>query len=113
MHRCSSHYSTQSNEAPQLILGKIGTGAAGLMAIRILVEHGVSENHILFLTFLAVQNKGLSVLQNAFPNIVIVTGTLDPDLHEGFALSNEESSTTGRRVWVIRPGMGNLGALTY
>ena len=38
--------------------GQIGTGASAFMAIRVLLDHGVPEGHIVFLTFLVAQQGG-------------------------------------------------------
>lgn len=72
----------------------IGTGAAGLMALRVLLDHEVSEENIIFLTFLAAP-VGLNVIANAFPRVKIVTSMVDP------VLSKET-------LW-IEPGIGNFG----
>lgn len=64
------------------------------MAIRVLKDHDVPEENIIFLTFLAA-SAGLHVLSNAFPNIKIVTSMVDPVL----------SPDT---LW-IEPGIGNFG----
>ncbi|GAB5592160.1 Uridine-cytidine kinase-like 1 [Umbelopsis nana] len=76
----------------------VGTGAASLMAIRVLKDHDVPEENIIFLTFLAA-SAGLHVLSNAFPNIKIVTSMVDP------VLSPET-------LW-IEPGIGNFGDRYY
>ncbi|KAI8062516.1 uracil phosphoribosyltransferase-domain-containing protein [Gongronella butleri] len=72
----------------------IGTGAAGLMAIRVLLDHDVPEENIIFLTFLAAP-VGLNVIKKAFPKVKIVTSMVDP------VLSKE-------KLW-IEPGIGNFG----
>jgi uracil phosphoribosyltransferase len=66
------------------------------MAIRVLRDHDVPEENIIFLTFLAAP-AGLHVLSHAFPKIKIVTSMVDP------ALSPET-------LW-IEPGIGNFGGL--
>ncbi|KAI8890816.1 uridine kinase [Backusella circina FSU 941] len=72
----------------------IGTGASALMAIRILLDHEVPEERIIFVCILAAQ-VGLAVLTKAFPRITIVTSGVDPELNK-------------RKLW-IEPGMGNFG----
>ncbi|RUS16214.1 hypothetical protein BC937DRAFT_91491 [Endogone sp. FLAS-F59071] len=72
----------------------VGTGAAGLMAIRVLLDHDVPAEHIIFLTFLAAP-QGIHVIANAFPKVRIVTSMVDP------ALSPDT-------LW-IEPGLGNFG----
>lgn len=51
------------------------------MAIRVLLDHGVPESNIIFLTFLIARRGHLSV-HRAFPSIRIVTAAIDPGLHE-------------------------------
>ncbi|KAG1467252.1 hypothetical protein G6F56_004514 [Rhizopus delemar] len=45
----------------------IGTGAAALMAIRVLLDHEVPLDQIIFLSFLST-DLGLTVITNAFPD---------------------------------------------
>jgi uridine kinase len=67
-----------------------------LMAIRVLLDHGVprkshrrtacaptniAESHIIFLTFL-ISRRGLCSVRRAFPSVRIVTAAIDPGLHE-------------------------------
>ncbi|KAI9257086.1 uridine kinase [Helicostylum pulchrum] len=72
----------------------VGTGAAALMAIRVLLDHEVPEERIIFVTFLAAQ-IGLTVITNAFPRVKIVTSMVDPNLNK-------------EKLW-IEPGIGNFG----
>ncbi|KAJ2959487.1 hypothetical protein NQZ79_g5104 [Umbelopsis isabellina] len=74
----------------------VGTGAASLMAVRVLRDHDVPEENIIFLTFLAA-SAGLHVLSHAFPKIKIITSMVDPVL-------NTET------LW-IEPGIGNFGGM--
>lgn len=52
-----------------------------VMAIRVLLDHGISQNRIIFLTYLISRSASYSVLR-AFPNIQIVTAAIDPGLDE-------------------------------
>ncbi|KAI8983947.1 uridine kinase [Mycotypha africana] len=72
----------------------VGTGAAALMAIRVLLDHEVPEERIIFVCFLA-SRIGLTVITNAFPRIKIVTSMVDPDFNR-------------EKLW-IEPGIGNFG----
>ncbi|KAI8374076.1 uridine kinase [Choanephora cucurbitarum] len=72
----------------------VGTGAAALMAIRVLLDHEVPEDRIIFVSFLATQ-IGLTVITNAFPQVKIVTSMVDPNLNK-------------EKLW-IEPGIGNFG----
>ncbi|KAF8985635.1 Uridine-cytidine kinase-like 1 [Entomortierella lignicola] len=72
----------------------IGTGAAGLMAIRVLLDHDVPEDRIIFLSFLSA-SQGLHIISNAFPKVKIVTSYVDPVLNP--------------RTLFLEPGLGNFG----
>jgi uridine kinase len=52
-----------------------------VMAIRVLLDHGIPESNIIFLTFLIARRGHLSV-HRAFPSIRIVTAAIDPGLEE-------------------------------
>jgi uridine kinase len=52
-----------------------------VMAIRVLLDHGVPESNIIFLTFLIARRGHISV-HRAFPSIRIVTAAIDPGLEE-------------------------------
>lgn len=51
-----------------------------MMAIRVLLDHGVAQERIIFITFVVALDGGISVLRQAFPGIKIVTGALDEEL---------------------------------
>ncbi|KAF9091430.1 hypothetical protein BGX29_003281 [Mortierella sp. GBA35] len=72
----------------------IGTGAAGLMAIRVLLDHDVPEDRIVFLSFLAAP-QGLHTIARAFPKVKIVTSYVDPVLNPD--------------TLYLEPGLGNFG----
>ena len=76
------------------------------MAIRILLDHGVREDHIIFVTFLAAP-RGVHVLDRVFPKVKIVTGSADPTLTPIWIPGNGEE---GRNTLCIQPGMGHIGA---
>ena len=60
-----------------LLDAQIGTGAASFMAIRTLLDHGVQQDHIVFVTFLVARYGGIEVLHRAFPGVRIVCGAVD------------------------------------
>jgi len=61
--------------------------STALMAIRILLDHGVPEDRITFITILA-STKGLHALGRVFPDVKVVVGGLDETLAgEGSILS--------------------------
>lgn len=83
------------------------------MAIRILLDHGVKEDRIIFVTFLVARQGGISVLKRAFPGVKVVCGAVDNEMEEGWlegykGEGNPEGK--GRNVWVMKPGMGQIGA---
>ncbi|QRV75143.1 uridine kinase [Ceratobasidium sp. AG-Ba] len=94
-----------------LLDAQVGTGAAALMAIRVLLDHGVPEDQIVFITYLGVPRGGMSVIRKIFPRIKFVCGAVDDGLQESW-LQNEDGSH-GRLVWSITPGMGNIGDRYY
>ncbi|KAH9928598.1 armadillo/beta-catenin/plakoglobin [Fomitopsis serialis] len=98
-----------------LVDAQIGTGAAGFMAIRMLLDHGVPQDHIIFVTFLVARCGGISVLQRAFPNVKIVCGAVDDHLREMWleGVDEDEQPAEGRKVWVVEPGMGHIGDRYY
>jgi uridine kinase len=71
----------------------IGTGATAMMAVRILLDHDVPEDHILFLTLIAAP-QGLHTLAYAFPQVRIVTTSVDKKVNSNF---------------FVLPGVGNFG----
>ncbi|TDL25646.1 P-loop containing nucleoside triphosphate hydrolase protein [Rickenella mellea] len=108
----------QAEEAYVFVLdAQIGTGAAAFMAIRVLLDHGVRQDRIIFVTFLVAAGGGVSVLRNAFARVKIVCGAADGALHESWCedshLGEGKGETDGRKVWVIEPGMGQIGDRYY
>jgi len=69
----------------------LASGASSQMAIRVLLDHGVPEENIIFVTVIAAA-RGLHLLSYSFPKVTIVTSAVDPGLNE--------------RGHII-PGMGN------
>lgn len=82
------------------------------MAIRILLDHGVSEDRIIFLTFLVARAGGVSVLKRAYPGVKIVCGGVDDEMQEGWLEGYKGEGNpegVGRKVWIMKPGMGQIG----
>ncbi|CAL1716210.1 unnamed protein product [Somion occarium] len=100
-----------------LLDAQIGTGAAAFMAMRILLDHGVREDHIIFVSFLVARNGGICVLRKAFPQVKIVCGAVDDGLRETWleAIESGEGQieAEARKVWVVEPGMGHIGDRYY
>ncbi|KAI0784247.1 armadillo/beta-catenin/plakoglobin [Abortiporus biennis] len=116
----------QAEETWVLLLdAQIGTASAAFMAIRVLLDHGVPESHIIFVTFLIAKKGGICALRKAFPSVKFVCAAVDDGLTETWI--NVDNSEEGeshanltipevglqRRVWVIEPGMGQIGDRYY
>ena len=72
---------TVSTHSRVLLLDpQMSSGGAALMAVRVLVDHGVEESKVVFVTYFAGQ-KGLSRLMAVFPSLTVVVGRIGED-HE-------------------------------
>ncbi|XP_068147009.1 uridine-cytidine kinase-like 1 isoform X1 [Drosophila tropicalis] len=71
----------------------VATGAAAMMAIRVLLDHDVPEENIILASLLMAE-IGVHSIAYAFPKVKIVTSALDPEINSKF--------------YVI-PGIGNFG----
>lgn len=71
----------------------VATGAAAMMAIRVLLDHDVKEENIMLASLLMAE-IGVHSIAYAFPKVKIVTSALDPEINDKF--------------YVI-PGIGNFG----
>ncbi|KAI0690169.1 uridine kinase family-domain-containing protein [Cytidiella melzeri] len=110
-----------------LLDAQIGTAASAFMAIRVLLDHGVPQDHIIFLTFLVAKHGGIVVLRKAFPQVTIVCAAVDNDVSERWLecidvggegmqdpdLPVDPEAKEGRKVWVVEPGMGHIGDRYY
>jgi len=54
---------------------QMSSGGAALMAVKVLVDHGVSEKRIVFVTCLAGR-RGLKRLMTVFPDIKVVAANI-------------------------------------
>ncbi|KAI6125082.1 armadillo beta-catenin plakoglobin [Pisolithus croceorrhizus] len=100
-----------------LLDAQISTGASAFMAIRTLLDHGVQEDHIIFVTFLVARTGGIHVLQSAFPKVRIICGAIDSGLREAwieqYHSEGEGQHGNTRKVWTVEPGMGHIGDRYY
>lgn len=104
-----------------LLDAQISTGAAAFMAIRALLDHGVPQSHIVFVTFIVARHGGIIALHRAFPEVHIVCGAVDDSISERWVKANQiyegegaSSETSGKcRIWAIEPGMGQIGDRYY
>ncbi|XP_012274268.1 uridine-cytidine kinase-like 1 [Orussus abietinus] len=71
----------------------VATGAAAMMAIRVLLDHEVPEENILLVSLLMAES-GVHSIAYAFPGVKIVTTALDPEINDKF---------------YVLPGIGNFG----
>jgi len=71
----------------------VATGAAAMMAIRVLLDHDVPEANIILVSLLMAES-GVHTVAYAFPHVKIVTSAIDPELNERFH---------------VLPGIGNFG----
>ncbi|KAL1694551.1 uridine kinase family-domain-containing protein [Schizophyllum commune] len=109
---CVRNRETAKNTYCFILDAQIGTGAAALMAIRVLLDHGVPQDHIIFVTLLVARGGGISVLRRAFPHVKIVCGAVDDEMKERWLegiKGDENPEGVGRVGWVMSPGMGQIG----
>lgn len=71
----------------------MATGAAAMMAIRVLLDHDVLESNIMLVSLLMAES-GVHSIAYAFPNVKIVTTAIDPEINHKF---------------YVLPGIGNFG----
>ena len=60
---------------------QMSSGGAALMAVRVLVDHGVKEERIVFVTYFAGR-RGLRRLMSVFPQMTLVVARVGEDLEE-------------------------------
>ena len=68
-----------AHESVLLLDSQMSSGGAALMAVQVLVDHGVSAERIVFATY-AAGKMGLHRLNKVFPDIKVVTCTVTDDL---------------------------------
>ena len=71
----------------------VATGAAAMMAIRVLLDHDVPEQNINLVSLLMAES-GVHTIAYAFPDVKIVTSAVDPEINDKFH---------------VLPGIGNFG----
>jgi uridine kinase len=85
------------------------------MSIRILLDHGVREDHIVFVVFLVARGGGISILRRAFPQVNVVCAAVDDEMEEAWLEGVQDDLTNpegvGRKTWVMQPGMGQIGEM--
>ena len=71
----------------------VATGAAAMMAIRVLLDHDVPEANINLVSLLMAES-GVHTIAYAFPGVKIITSAVDPEINDRFH---------------VMPGIGNFG----
>ncbi|GBO20850.1 Uridine-cytidine kinase-like 1, partial [Araneus ventricosus] len=61
----------------------VATGAAAMMAIRVLLDHDVPEENIMLCSLLMAES-GVHTIAYAFPKVKIVTSEVDPEVNDRF-----------------------------
>ena len=69
------------NNRVLLMDATLATGAAAMMAIRVLLDHSVEEENIILVALLMAE-QGVHNVAYAFPKVKIVTTAVDPELNE-------------------------------
>merc|ERR1719150_2428395 len=59
----------------------VATGAAAMMAIRVLLDHDVPEQNINLVSLLMAES-GVHTIAYAFPDVKIVTSAVDPEIND-------------------------------
>ncbi|KAI5287477.1 Uridine kinase [Ascosphaera aggregata] len=67
-----------THEAVLLLDAQMSSGGAGLMAVRVLIDHGVAENKIIFVTVRAGK-MGLNRLTAVYTGVKVVVGGVDDE----------------------------------
>ena len=70
----------------------VASGAAAMMAIRVLLDHEVPEENINLVSLLMAES-GVHTIAYAFPKVKIVTTAVDPEINDKF---------------YVLPGIGNF-----
>lgn len=73
LHFLKLPHNLDTHAAVLLLDPQMSSGGAALMAVRILVDHGVKEDRIVFVTFVAGK-RGLQRLTAVYPDIKLVVG---------------------------------------
>ncbi|RDW69586.1 putative uridine kinase [Coleophoma cylindrospora] len=71
----------ESHQSVLLLDPQMSSGGAALMAVQVLVDHGVAEKKIVFVTYLAGR-MGLNRLTSVFPEVKVVVCKIVPDYEE-------------------------------
>lgn len=81
LHYYSLSPDIEQHNGVMLLDPQMSSGGAALMAVRVLLDHGVQENSIVFVTYMAGQ-QGLRRLMSVFPEIKVVVCRVVDDLEK-------------------------------
>lgn len=70
-----------SHDSVLLLDPQMSSGGAALMAVKVLVDHGVSEEKVVFVTYIAGR-LGVNRLLSVFPNMKLVVCKIIEDFQE-------------------------------
>ena len=70
-----------SHDSVLLLDPQMSSGGAALMAVKVLVDHGISEDKIVFVTYFA-GSMGVNRLLSVFPNIKLVVCRIVEDFQD-------------------------------
>lgn len=70
-----------THDSVLLLDPQMSSGGAALMAVKVLVDHGVSQERIVFVTYFAGK-MGVKRLLKVFPKVKVVVCTIIEDLQE-------------------------------
>ncbi|KAI5293708.1 Uridine kinase [Ascosphaera acerosa] len=78
LHYHKLPYDIKSHDAVLLLDSQMSSGGAGLMAVRVLLDHGVDEGKI-FLVAVRAGKQGLNRLTAVYPKVKVVVGDVDEE----------------------------------
>lgn len=71
----------------------LATGGSAIKAMEVILEHGVPQEHLIFLCILA-SPEGIQACLDVYPNVKIIAGWVDEGLNE--------------QKYIV-PGLGDMG----
>ena len=81
LHYLQLPHDIASHDGLLLLDPQMSSGGAALMAVRVLVDHGVPEDRIVFVTYVAGR-MGVNRLTSVFPTVKVVVAKLIEDYQE-------------------------------
>ena len=78
----------------------VATGAAAMMAVRVLLDHEVLEENISLVSLLMAES-GVQTIAYAFPKVSIITTAVDPEINEKFHVLPGIGELSKKGLWDI------------